>query len=119
ARGKRPFDFQSEFDYGVKLFDWDSAAATKMATADGGYLFRFSKVRPYFVRFMVDKVISSLDNSPIITPYQPFTGYYLDNPLPDFGLKVGVTDLLEDHKIYGGIRIPFYQGSQNLEFFLT
>jgi hypothetical protein len=119
-RGNRPFDFQSEFDYGIKLFDWDSAAAIKAAAAEaGGYIFRFSRVRPYFVRFMVDKVISQLDNSPIVTPYQPFTGFYTSTPYPDFGIKVGVTDLLEDYKIYGGLRIPFYQGFKNMEYFLT
>lgn len=119
-KGNRPFDFQSEFDYGVKLFDWDSAAATKMTNSvDGGYVFRFSKVRPYFVRFMVDKVVTSLDNGPIVTPYQPFTGYYQQPTAPDFGIKVGVTDLLEDYKLYGGVRLPFSNGFSNMEYFLT
>ncbi|HLP51289.1 MAG TPA: hypothetical protein VK154_10425, partial [Chitinophagales bacterium] len=57
SRGKRPFDFQSEFDYGIKLFDWDSASSSRLNTIENGYVFRFSKVRPYFVRFNVDKVI--------------------------------------------------------------
>ncbi len=118
-RGNRPYDFQSEFDYGIKLFDWDSASASKLNTTQSGYVFRFSRVRPYFVRFMVDKVITQIDNSPIINRYQPFTGFYSTSPLPILALKLGITDLLEDHKIYGGIRLPFYQGFKNLEWFLV
>lgn len=119
SRGTRPFDFQSEFDYGVKLFDWDSASTSRLNEAENGYVFRFSKVRPYFVRFSVDKVITSFDNGPIIVNYQPFTGYYVAPSLPILGLKLGITDLLENYKIYGGIRIPFQNGFKNLEYFIT
>lgn len=118
-RGNRPFDFQSEFDYGIKLYDWDSASAAKIDAAQEGYVFRFSRVRPYFVKFMVDQVVTQLDNDPIITPYQIFTGNYFTTPLPALGFKFGITDLLENHKIYGGVRLPFYKGFQNMEFFLT
>ncbi len=121
SRGKQPYDFQSEFDYGVKLFDWDSASASKMGTADNGYVFRFSKVRPYFVRFMVDNVIAQLDNNPIVTPYQTFdpaSPAYRVNTLSAF-IKVGITDLLENYKIYGGIRLPFAGVKDNAGYFLT
>ena len=121
SRGKQPYDFQSEFDYGIKLFDWDSASASKMGTADNGYVFRFSKVRPYFVRFMVDKVVAQLDNNPIITPYEPYdpaSPAYRVNTLSAF-IKVGITDLLENYKIYGGIRLPFAGVKDNAGYFLT
>lgn len=120
-RGKQPHDFQSEYDYGVKLFDWDSASASKMGTADNGYVFRFSKVRPYFVRFMVDNVVVQLDNNPIVTTYQPFdpaSPSYKVNTLGAF-IKVGITDLLEDYKIYGGIRLPFAGLKDNMGYFMT
>lgn len=119
TRGRRPFDFQSEFDYGIKLFDWDSASSSKLSAVEDGYVFRFSKVRPYFTRFSVDNVIASLDNGPIVTMYQPFTGHYFTSPAPIVGFKLGITDLLEDYKIYGGIRIPFTNGLQNMEYYLT
>lgn len=119
AKGSRPFDFQSDFDFGITLFDWDSVAAAKLSAGEEGYVFRFSRVRPYFVRFMTDKVITSFDNNLIVTRYQPFTGFYTTQPLPIFGIKMGITDLLEDHKIYGGIRLPFHQGFKNMEFFIT
>jgi hypothetical protein len=111
-------DFQSEYDYGVKLFDWDSvAAANKAATppsatadapAQSGYIFRFSKVRPYFVRFMVDNFSAQLDNTPIVTTYQPFNPQnpgYMYQPLNAL-FKIGITDIFEDYKLYGGITLP-------------
>ncbi|MDB5283085.1 MAG: hypothetical protein JWO06_2160, partial [Bacteroidota bacterium] len=120
-RGNRPYDFQNEFDYGVKLFDWDSASASRIAAGNGGYVFRFSRVRPYFVRFSVDKVIAQVDNNPIITRYQPFdpaSPQYNVNSLGAL-IKFGVTDLLEDNKLYGGFRLPFAGISGNNEYFLT
>lgn len=120
-RGKRPFDFQSEFDYGIKLFDWDSAAAQRIDDAQEGYVFRFSRVRPYFIRLMVDRTVVQLDNNLLMTRYQPFDPANPDfNNVPlGFMLKVGVTDLLENHKIYAGMRIPFTGIGTNNEFFLT
>ena len=119
-------DFQSEYDYGVKLFDWDSAAAANKATLPGattgasassGYIFKFSRVRPYFGRFMVDKFIAQLDNDPIITTQQVFDPQnpgYMYQPL-NILLKVGITDLLEDYKLYGGLTFPI-AGSSGFSF---
>jgi Tol biopolymer transport system component len=124
-------DFQSEYDYGVKLFDWDSVAAANKAlspipttgatsgqsTASSGFVFHFSKVRPYFVRFMVDKFIAQLDNDPLITMYQPFDRSnpgYMYQPL-NILLKVGITDLMEDYKVYGGLTFPI-AGSSGFSF---
>ncbi len=120
SKGKRAFDFQSEFDYGIKLFDWDSVSSSRIAEAQAqnGYVFRFSRVRPYYVRFAVDKVIANFDNGPIVTTYQPFIGRYFPAPVP-IAIKVGITDLLENYKIYGGIRIPFQEPLKNLEYFIT
>ena len=121
SRGRRSFDFQSEFDYGIKLFDWDSASSSKLATAENGYVFRFSRVRPYFVRFSVDKVIAQVDNNIIMNRYQPFdpnNPMYLTQPV-SFAIKVGITDLMENYKLYGGLRLPFVGIDQNSEYFIT
>jgi Tol biopolymer transport system component len=119
-------DFQSEYDYGIKLFDWDSVAAmskinapvaTSGPSATSGFVFHFSKVRPYFVRFMVDKFIAQLDNDPLITKYQPFDRQnpgYMYQPL-NILLKVGITDLFEDYKLYGGLTFPI-AGSSGFSF---
>lgn len=122
----RPYDFQSEFDYDVLLFDWDSVSsiqntAALTAAAESGFQFKQTKVRPYFVRFSVDDVVSQLDNNIILTRYQPFNpnnpNFY--NPPVSFALKFGITDVLENHKIYGGLRLPFSSISGNSEYFIT
>ncbi|MCS6935408.1 MAG: hypothetical protein NZM35_09710 [Chitinophagales bacterium] len=119
--GNRPFDFQSEFDFGIKLFDWDSVSAYKIAHAQEGYVFRYSRVRPYFVRFSIDNVVTQLDNNLLMTRYQPFDpsapNFFL-NPM-SFLLKFGITDLLENHKLYGGLRLPFVGIDNNSEYFIT
>jgi hypothetical protein len=113
-------DFQSEYDYGVKLFDWDSAAAAAKAatppaaggasasSTSPGYIFRFSKVRPYFVKFMIDNFAAQLDNDPIITKYQTFNPQnpgYQYQPLNAL-FKIGIVDIFEDYRIYGGLTLP-------------
>ena len=102
-------DFQSEYDYGVRLFDWDSlASANKSGSISSGYVFRFAKVRPYFVRFMVDNFAAQIDNDLLITKYQTFNPQnpgYMFQPLNAL-FKIGITDLLEDYKIYGGLTLP-------------
>ncbi len=120
-RGNRPFDFQSEFDYGIKLFDWDSASALKLKSTNEGYVFRFSRVRPYFIRFTVDKVIAQVDNSIMFTRYQPFDPYnpqFNTQPV-SFMFKFGITDLLENHKLYGGLALPFSGLNGNTQYFIT
>lgn len=119
-------DFQSEYDYGVKLFDWDSAAAVAKATQPGsttgasassGYIFKFSKVRPYFVRFMMENITAQFNNDPVITTYQPFNPQnpgYMYQPL-NVLFKIGITDLLEDYKLYGGLTFPI-AGSSGFSF---
>lgn len=122
----RPNDFQSEFDYDVLLFDWDSVSsiqniAALTAAAESGFQFKQTKVRPYFVRFSVDDVVSQLDNNIILTRYQPFNpsnpNFY--TPPVSFALKFGITDVLENHKLYGGLRLPFSGISGNSEYFIT
>lgn len=90
-----------------------------------GARFKPSKVRPYFVRFMVDKIITQLNNNPIITTYQPYNPanpQYTYQPL-NILFKLGITDLLENHKIYGGLTFPTLgKGGfsfTNLGYFLT
>ncbi|HET6993287.1 MAG TPA: hypothetical protein VFJ43_18270, partial [Bacteroidia bacterium] len=64
--------------------------------------------RNYKVQFSTEYVVSQLDNSFLNAGYQKFTGggspIYL-NPGFTGLLKIGMTDLLEDHKIVGGVRL--------------
>jgi hypothetical protein len=65
-------------------------------------------VRNYKIQYSTEYVISQLDNSFLNAGYQRFQGggapIYLN---PGFtGLfKIGMTDMLEDHKLVGGVRL--------------
>jgi len=64
--------------------------------------------RTYNVEFFINELISQLDYSNLNSSYQPFTGgggpVYL-NPGLNALMMVGATDLLEDYRISGGVRL--------------
>lgn len=76
-------------------------------------------VRNYYVQYSIEYLTGQLDNSFLNIGYQRFTGgnspVYLN---PGFtGLfKIGLTDLLEDHKLTGGVRLS--ASLQNNEYLL-
>lgn len=139
-RARKPYDFQSEFDFMPNYLEPDSAIQNSLQTAvttpaqttstpideiAASNDFKQSKVRPYFVRFMVDKIITQLNNDPIITTYQPFnpaSPQYTYQPV-NLLFKLGITDVLENHKIYGGFTFPLFGNGgfsfTNLGWFLT
>ncbi|MBN3035711.1 MAG: PD40 domain-containing protein [Bacteroidales bacterium] len=62
----------------------------------------------YNVEYFLNEIVTQIDFSFLNATYQPFTGG--DSPLflnPGFNalFKVGVTDLLEDYRITGGVRL--------------
>ena len=70
---------------------------------------------------MTESVSASLDNSLLYNTYQPFNpgSPVFDVPGINGLLTIGITDLMEDHKIYGGVRLPTdFQTRQN-EMFVT
>ncbi len=81
---------------------------TSLAMAPAKNEFLLPIVRNYKIQFSTEYVISQLDNSYLNAGYQRFTGggapIYLN---PGFtGLfKIGMTDMLEDHKLVGGVRL--------------
>jgi hypothetical protein len=81
--------------------------------------FRFSKILPYQVKFSTAYVVTQLDNSLIVSRYQPFDAYggQFDNPDFNIFLNTSITDLMEDYRITGGFRFPTqFDGT---EYFLT
>ncbi len=68
------------------------------------------KVRNYNVEYSINQLINQLDFSYLNASYQPFTGYagpiYL-NPGTTALFTIGATDLLEDYRIIGGVRLNF------------
>jgi WD40 repeat protein len=81
-------------------------AAGKRVDAD----FVLGRQRNYNLNYSVDYVVSQLDNSFLNATYQKFTGggspIYL-NPGVNAFFKIGMSDLFEDYRIVGGMRIPF------------
>ncbi len=72
--------------------------------------FIIPKRRNYRPQYFIDNMISQVDFNFINYNYQPFSGgkspIYL-NPGFNILYKIGLTDLMEDHRIIGGIRFNF------------
>ncbi len=72
--------------------------------------FKIPKRRNYRTQYFISKITSQVDFNYINYNYQPFTGG--NNPIylnPGFNLlyKIGITDLMEDHRLIGGVRFNF------------
>lgn len=72
--------------------------------------FMLGRQRNYNMNYSVDYVVSQLDNSFLNASYQKFIGggspIYL-NPGINAFFKIGMSDLFEDYRIVGAIRVPF------------
>ena len=82
--------------------------------------FQLGKQKNYNTNYSVDYVVSQLDNSFLNGSYQKFTGggspIYLNPGLNAF-FKVGMSDLFEDYRISGGMRLSF--DLNNNEYYLS
>ena len=67
------------------------------------------RILPYRARFTSDYVVTQLDNSIMTQNYQSFNQNGGSYNFPTLGgmINFGISDLMEDHKIIGGFRIPF------------
>ena len=80
----------------------DTSGATASAPT-----FQFPQQRNYFVFFSTDYVVTQLDNSFLNASYQKFSGpgiVFLNPGLNGF-FKMGLSDVFDDYKITGGVRI--------------
>ncbi|MCB9171003.1 MAG: PD40 domain-containing protein [Flavobacteriales bacterium] len=66
---------------------------------------QFPEQRNYNVNFATDAVLTQVDNSYSGEFYQPFTGPGNLNPGLSALMQMGISDLFEDYKIVGGIRL--------------
>lgn len=82
--------------------------------------FQIGKQKNYNINYSVDYVVSQLDNSFLNGSYQKFSGggspIYLNPGLNAF-FKVGMSDLFEDYRISGGMRLSF--DLNNNEYYLS
>jgi hypothetical protein len=129
--------FESKFNYTLKSSKEKSAAATAVDSlgdeaaiayaetvlADPGSqpatVFRPSKAVAYRAKFYSEFLTTQLDNSVMPFTYQSFAlnGAQFDYPDLSGMISFGTKDLMEDHKISGGFRLPGnFRGS---ELYLT
>jgi hypothetical protein len=108
------FYFQSDFLFAPSKVLPEAAAQEKKNPP-----FRFSRILPYSVKFSTSSIVTQIDNSLIVTRYQPFGAYggQFDNPDFNVFISANMTDLMEDYRIQGGFRFPTqFDGT---EYFLT
>ena len=72
--------------------------------------YRTSRPLNYNVEYAINKMVTQIDFNYLNTAYQPFTGAQnpiFINPGLNALFMVGVTDLMEDYRITGGVRLNF------------
>lgn len=67
--------------------------------------FKIPEQRNYYMSFASDNSITQLNNSFINQQYQVFNGGPYINPGLGAVMKMGIKDLFEDQRIYGGLRL--------------
>ena len=82
------------------------------------------KLYDYRLKFEADYVLAGVSNNILINRFQPFGGYNQQGPIQlnngndvNFTFRVGVSDIMEDIKLIGGIR--FGTSLEDKDAFLT
>ena len=77
----------------------------------GGYRdenghFIFPKRRNYYTEYAINGMVTQFNYNYLATFYQPYAGSnpYTNTPI-NLGYKLGISDLMEDHRIIGGLRL--------------
>ncbi|UYQ93108.1 hypothetical protein MKQ68_23790 [Chitinophaga horti] len=88
----------------------DVASVPDMPVLEEPPVLKSAKLSAYRLKFSTDYLVAQIDNSVLITRYQPFTGgpfspIRLSDPVNGM-IRIGVSDLMEDYKFNGGFRIP-------------
>ncbi|MEX2589430.1 MAG: hypothetical protein WD334_04435, partial [Chitinophagales bacterium] len=108
------FFYQSEYTVFPELNVTKTISGSAEAEVSKG-VFQQTRVLPYKVKFSTDYVLTQIDNSLIMTRYQKFApgAPVFQNPPFSGTINLGVSDLFEDYRIFGGFRFPFnFQGSE-------
>jgi hypothetical protein len=99
--------FQSEFS--DEPTDSFSVKRADLLTAKAKNILSDSKLFDYRLKFSSDYILSGFSNNLLLNRYQPYAGgagpIQLNNGNNfNFNLRIGTSDLLEDHKFMGGVR---------------
>ncbi len=108
----------SRIDFDNYVFGRARADTAKPQDRTGSFF--IPKERVYEVAFSIDQFVSQVDMGYINSAYQPFSGggqpIYINPGINGF-FRIGITDLLEDYRITGGVRLSF--NLNNNEYFLS
>jgi hypothetical protein len=91
----------------------------ELKQSDSTKKFTFPIQRNYYTEYSINQIVTQLDFSYLNQMYQPFSftnSPYYSNPGFSPTFKIGITDLMEDYRIIGGMRLEF--DLVNKEFFL-
>jgi hypothetical protein len=88
--------------------------------AEKGSGFFIPRERVYHVAFSINQLVSQVNLGYLNAGYQPFAGggqpIFINSGVTSF-FKIGLTDLLEDYRITGGVHLSF--SLTNNEYFLS
>ena len=101
----RNYTFESERALGSPDLDRGGAPPDGVSPMAAANLPRVPTPLPYRKNYALDQLLSQVDNSFATSFYQPFTGASGSFPGLSGLLKIGVSDLFEDFKWIGGIRL--------------
>jgi len=99
--------------YGMTPKPGDSLAMMKVVTPEAhDTLNKYQKAKAlnYNVEYSIDEMVTQIDFTYLNTSYQPFSlsnAPVFINPGFNVLFMIGVTDLMEDYRLTGGIRINF------------
>jgi len=106
-------DEQPEYEKEVVTFEdpkietRDSVAAQLAELTREEEDFELPRQDLYRINFTTDYIVSQLDNSFLNQSYQRYApGIFYSNPGFNGMIKFGIIDLMEDHRIIGGLRFP-------------
>lgn len=112
------YSFSTQYAYNISLKNSDSTINsvdyqgiginTASVASIQGQKFNPVLSVPYKAKFTSNYLVTSLDNS---LSFQNYTNFNISGPVfnyPDLNgmITFGITDIMEDHRIVGGIRIP-------------
>ncbi|MFN7690442.1 MAG: hypothetical protein ACK5QU_05120, partial [Bacteroidota bacterium] len=83
-----------------------SFESAKIGTGITEETFVIPKQRNYLRTYSIDQLVTQFDNTFLNNGYQPFTGSaVIFNPGVNGLIKIGASDVFEDHRIVGGFKL--------------
>ena len=100
--------YKQKHEVDIDNYEFEKQSFNKIGNKSDDDDFLIPKRRNYKVEYMINKLVTQVDFTFLNSTYQPFSGggspIYM-NPGFNGLMKVGITDLLEDYRVTGGVRL--------------